>query len=98
MKHPGFRVTWMGVLALGVLFTSLAISPIEIIRFAQVANGIALPVAVGILLWLMNLEAVLGVYRNWLFQNSNGGLIFVFTVVLGGRALLQVLAAIQAAS
>ncbi len=92
LRHPGFRSVWMGVLALGVLFSSQAISPIEIIRFAQVANGIALPVVVGVLLWLMNREAVLGNYRNRRFQNFTGGLIFVVTVALGWRALLQVVA------
>jgi NRAMP (natural resistance-associated macrophage protein)-like metal ion transporter len=97
MKHPGFRATWMGVLALGVLFSSLAISPIEIIRFAQVANGIALPVVVGVLLWLMNRESVLGTHINRMFHNVTGGLIFIFTVALGWRALIQVVASIQAA-
>ena len=94
LKHPGFRAVWMGVLALGVLFSSLAINPIEIIRFAQVANGIALPVVVGILLWLMNREAVLGIHRNRLFHNVTGGLIFVVTLALGWRALLQVAASL----
>lgn len=90
LRHPGFRAVWMGVLALGVLFSSLGISPIEIIRFAQVANGIALPVVVGILLWLMNREAVLGIHRNRVFHNVAGGLILVVTVALGWRALVQV--------
>lgn len=96
LKHPGFRAVWMAVLAVGVLFSSLAISPIEIIRFAQVANGIALPVMVGMLLWLMNREAVLGAYRNRLFNNLSGGLIFLVTLALGWRALLQVVTALQA--
>ena len=94
LRHPGFRAVWMGVLALGVFFSSLAISPIEIIRLAQVANGIALPVVVGILLWLMNREAVLGIHRNRRFHNITGGMIFVITVALGIRALLQVAASL----
>ncbi|MBT8145351.1 MAG: Nramp family divalent metal transporter [Gammaproteobacteria bacterium] len=94
LRHPGFRVVWMGVLALGVFFSSLGISPIEIIRFAQVANGIALPVVVAVLLWLMNQEAVLGVHRNRPFHNVMGGLILMVTVALGWRALLQVAASL----
>jgi manganese transport protein len=94
LRHPGFRVVWMGVLGVGVFFSSLAVSPIEIIRFAQVANGIALPVVVGILLWLMNRKAVLGSYKNRPFQNIAGGFIFVVTVALGWRALLQVAASL----
>lgn len=91
MRHPGFRAVWMGVLALGVLFSSLGISPIEIIRFAQVANGIALPVVVGVLLWLMNREVLLGAHRNRPFHNVAGSLILVVTVALGWRAIVQVL-------
>lgn len=91
LRHPGFRMVWIGVLALGIVFSSLAISPIEIIRFAQVANGIALPVVAGILLWLMNQQSVLGVYVNRRFQNLAGFLILLVTVVLGGRALLLVI-------
>lgn len=90
LRHPGFRAVWMSVLALGVLFSSLGISPIEIIRFAQVANGIALPVVVAILLWLMNRAAVMGDYRNRRGHNVAGGLIFLVTVALGWRALVQV--------
>ena len=96
LRHPGFRAVWMGVLALGVFFSSLGISPIEIIRFAQVANGIALPVVVAVLLWLMNQEAVLGAHRNRPFHNAMGGLILMVTVALGWRALLQVAASLQA--
>jgi len=94
LRHPGFRAVWMGVLLLGVLSSSLAISPIEIIRFAQVANGIALPMVVAVLLWLMNREAVLGEYTNRWFQNVGGGLVFAITVALGVRALLQVVNAV----
>ena len=81
---------WIVILVLGVTFSSLGISPIEIIRFAQVANGIALPVIVGILLWIMNQQMVLGAYKNSLLHNMMGGLIFVVTIALGSRAIYQV--------
>lgn len=90
LKHSGFRLVWIVILVLGVTFSSLGISPIEIIRFAQVANGIALPVIVGILLWIMNQQMVLGAYKNSLLHNMMGGLIFVVTIALGSRAIFQV--------
>lgn len=90
LKHSGFRLVWIFILVLGVTFSSLGISPIEIIRFAQVANGIALPVIVGILLWIMNQQMVLGAYKNSLLHNMMGGLIFVVTIALGSRAIYQV--------
>lgn len=87
LKGRGFRAVWMGVLLLGVVFSSLGISPIEIIQFAQIANGITLPVVVTALLWIMNQKSVLGSHTNSNLQNSCGALIFVITLALGWRAI-----------
>ncbi|MGB7395027.1 MAG: Nramp family divalent metal transporter, partial [Pricia sp.] len=43
LKDTRFRAVWMVILVLGVLFLSLGIRPIEIIKFAQVTNGMLLP-------------------------------------------------------
>ncbi len=90
MRSIGFRLVWMFVLLMGVLFSSLGISPIAIIQFAQVANGITLPLMVAILLWIMNKSVMLGEHRNTALQNGAGLLIFIFTVVLGMRVIFQV--------
>jgi len=68
----------------------LGIKPIEIIKFAQVANGILLPVIAGVLLWVVNKKAVLGKYVNSKFQNSLGIIILIATVLLGLRGLDKV--------
>ena len=39
LKSAKFRAVWMFILFLGVLLSSLGIKPIEIIKFAQAANG-----------------------------------------------------------
>lgn len=91
MKSFKFRMVWMFVLFLGVLFSSLGINPIEIIKFAQVANGAVLPIIVGILLWIMNKESVLGKNRNTRFQNSIGIIIFILSIVLGLKSIIQVI-------
>lgn len=91
LKSFKFRMAWMFVLFLGVLFSSLGINPIEIIQFAQIANGAALPIIVGILLWIMNKESVLGKNRNTRFQNSVGIIIFILSIVLGLRSIVQVI-------
>jgi len=75
---------------LGVVFSSLGIKPIEIIKFAQVANGILLPVIAGVLLWVVNKKAVLGKYVNSKLQNSLGIIILIITVFLGLRGLDKV--------
>ncbi len=90
LKSRNFRIVWMLVLALGVVFSSLGISPIEIIQFAQIANGIALPIVVGIILWIMNRKAVLGAHVNSHFQNFCGLVIFAVTIMLGIRAIILV--------
>jgi manganese transport protein len=92
LKGRGFRAVWMFVLLVGVVFSSLGISPIEIIQFAQIANGIALPVVVAVLLWIMNKASVLGAYRNTHFQNLAGGIILCVTLALGWRAVTVVIA------
>jgi manganese transport protein len=85
---------WMFVLLMGVVFSSLGINPIDIIRAAQVANGITLPLVVGIILWLVNQHSVLGEHRNTLLQNIAGGVIFLVTIALGIRAIMLVVNAL----
>ncbi len=91
LKSFRFRMVWMFVLSLGVLFSSLGINPIKIIQFAQVANGAALPIIVGIILWIMNKESVLGKFRNTRFQNILGAIIFIVSIVLGLKSIIQVI-------
>jgi manganese transport protein len=75
---------------LGVVFSSLGLKPIEIIKFAQVANGVLLPVVAGILLWMVNKKVVLGKYVNSKFQNILGFIILIITIFLGLRGLDKV--------
>ncbi|RPD98608.1 divalent metal cation transporter [Aureibaculum marinum] len=90
LKSPKFKAVWFFILALGVLFSSLGIKPIEIIKFAQAANGLLLPVIAGLLLWLMNKKSLLGDFKNSLFQNSIGLLILIVTLFLGLKSILKV--------
>ncbi len=90
LKSLRFRSVWMVILFLGVLFSSLGISPIEIIKFAQVANGILLPVIAGFLLWIMNRESVLGKFKNTKLQNVVGIVILMITIFLGLKSIFKV--------
>jgi manganese transport protein len=80
----------MIVLILGVFFSSLGIKPIEIIKFAQIANGMLLPVIAGILLWIVNKKSVLGKYVNSKTQNIFGIIILIATIFLGLKGILKV--------
>ncbi len=91
LKTKKFRSVWIFILLLGVIFSSLGIKPIEIIQFAQVANGILLPVIAAFLLWVMNKKKLLGAYTNSWKQNVIGFLILGIAVFLGGRSVWMVL-------
>ncbi|RCW92763.1 Nramp family divalent metal transporter [Winogradskyella arenosi] len=90
LKSRKFRAVWMAIVLLGVLFSSLGFKSIEIIKLAQVANGLLLPVVAGFLLWVMNKSSVLGKYVNTKKQNALGILIMVVTIVLGLKGVLTV--------
>jgi Mn2+/Fe2+ NRAMP family transporter len=90
LKNIKFRIVWSSILFFGVLFSSLQFSPIEIIKFAQVANGILLPIIALFLLWVVNKTKVLGKYKNNLTQNIISGLIIVITIILGIISIIKV--------
>ncbi len=94
LKSKKFRSVWIFVLCVGVLFSSIGIKPIKVIQFAQVANGLLLPVIAGFLLWIVNKKNVLGVYTNSRFQNVLGFLILLITIFLGFRSIWNVMSSL----
>ena len=90
LKSKRFRGVWIFILFLGVLFSSTGFKSIEIIKFAQVANGLLLPVIAGILIWIMNKSNILGKYKNSRFQNILGYIILGITIFLGVKTILTV--------
>ncbi|MBD1262069.1 Nramp family divalent metal transporter [Maribacter polysiphoniae] len=91
LKDKRFRMVWMFILGLGVFFLSFGIKPIEIIKFAQVANGILLPVIAIFLFWVVNKSTVMGKYTNSKMQNVLGFVIIVLALVLGVKSIIKVL-------
>jgi len=90
MKSKKFRAVWMCILIFGVLIASTRIKSIEVIKFAQVANGMLLPVIAGFLLWIMNKESVLGRFKNNWKQNCIGFVIFGIALFLGLKSIFKV--------
>jgi manganese transport protein len=84
----GFRLTWMIILIIGVVVSSAGFKPVVVIWFAQVANGILLPLISIFLLWIMNTK-VLGEYRNNLWQNIAATGVILITLLLSGRSLMS---------
>ncbi|WP_299670273.1 Nramp family divalent metal transporter [uncultured Polaribacter sp.] len=90
LKSRKFRSVWMIILVLGVVFSSIGIKPIEIIKFAQVANGLLLPIIAILLLWIVNKKAVLGKFVNSKTQNILGFVILAIALFLGIKGILKV--------
>lgn len=86
LKQPVFRATWIFIVLCGVMLSSLGIRPVNVIWFAQVANGILLPLICLCLLLAMN-HKVLGAYRNNRWQNALGIIVLLVSLLLSGRSL-----------
>ncbi len=91
IKSKRFRAVWIVVLILGVLFSTVGFKPIEIIKFAQVANGLLLPILACLLLWMVNRKSLLKEHTNSGFQNLIGILIVGFAFFLGAKGIASVL-------
>jgi len=90
MRSKKFRAVWMFILLIGVISSSSGIKSIEIIKFAQVANGILLPVIAGFLIWIMNKKSVLGIHKNNVKQNVFGFIILGISILLSLATLNKV--------
>ena len=91
MQHKKFKMVWTIVLLCGVVFLSFDIKPIEVIQFAQVANGVLLPVMALLLLWIVNKKSVMGENKNTVMQNVLGVAILVFAIFLGAKSIFKVI-------
>ena len=85
-----FKIIAVIVLLIGVIFSSIGISPIEIIKFAQVTNGILLPLIVIFLLFLANNTRLLKNKTNNTFQNILGLIVIGFCLLLCFRSIAKV--------
>lgn len=91
LKDKWFRLVWILVLSSGMLLLYLKIKPIEIIKFAQIANGILLPLIAIILVWSLNNSERLGKHINTKMQNILGFIIILITMALGIKTIIKVL-------
>jgi len=90
MKSSRFRAVWGTILGVGVLSVVLGGSPVQIIVFAQVVNGILLPIVAVFLIYAMNQDDLLGEYTNGPVANVLGAIVTLIVVWLGLRTILNV--------
>ncbi len=90
-KNLKFKLVWFVILFFGVISSSSGLKSIDIIKFAQISNGLLLPIVAGFLIWIANKESILGDYKNTNFQNIAGLLILLLTIFLGSRSIFNTL-------
>ena len=86
-----FRGIALGVLAIGTLIALLGVRPVKVILFAQIANGLILPVIAAFLLIAMNRKRLLGSHVNSWLANMLGIGVVAITFGLGLRLILRAL-------
>lgn len=91
MKGKKFRSVWISILLIGIIFSAFGFKPIQAIVFAQVTNGILLPIIAVYLLKVMNSKKILGDFRNNLITNLVGFIVVLIAIGLGVRSILSVL-------
>lgn len=84
-----FRAIAGTVLLIGTLVAITGIKPIEIIIFAQIANGALLPIIAVFLLYAANNKKLLGQHANGWLANSAGIIVVLIAAGLGIRGVLR---------
>lgn len=84
-----FKLVWIGVLLLGVVFASLGYRPTELILFSQVANGILLPIIALFLWWIVNDRKLLQQHKNSWWLNFFSGIVILICLLLGLKSIFS---------
>ncbi len=82
-----FKGVAIFVLLLGTLSLGTSFKPIQIILFAQAANGALLPILAFLLVWIANKKSVLGLHKNSKLQNALGWLVILLSLLLSIKTL-----------
>lgn len=91
MKSTKFRSVWIFILLTGIFSAFFGFKPIDIIRFAQFANGLLLPVIAGFLLYIVNRQEIMKTYKNTIPQNTAGLIVLFVCCILGAKSLFTVI-------
>ncbi len=87
LKSKHFKSIWLSIILFGVFLSATGFKLIFIIQFAQITNGILLPVIAGLLVWLINKSTLLGNFKNNNLQNAIGFIIILLALFLSLRTL-----------
>lgn len=84
-----FRTVALAILSIGLYVGLQELRPVDLILFAQMANGLLLPIVALFLLVAMNRKSLLGEHTNTLTANVLGIGVVGITLVLGARLVLR---------
>ncbi|PQA87959.1 Nramp family divalent metal transporter [Hyphococcus luteus] len=90
-KAAKFRLVAGVVLLAGAIVAVTGAKPVEVILFAQIANGLLLPIIATFLLYAANNKKLLGANANGLLANAAGILVTLIAAMLGLRGILRAL-------
>ncbi|MBS9524426.1 Nramp family divalent metal transporter [Litoribacter alkaliphilus] len=85
------RLSMGFIVLLGLIFASLGMRPVQLITFAQLANGVLLPLIATYILVVINEKKLLGKLVNSPLQNLWGIACWLLTLLLGMGSLLKVM-------
>lgn len=91
MNSWKFRAVCLSILLIGLIFSSLGFKPTAVILFAQIANGLLLPIVAIFLVWIMNDKQIMGKHSNSLPVNIAAILVILITLMLGTKGILAAL-------
>ena len=83
-QAPGFYLTMLVSMVVGVLLNTLGIGPIQALLYTAILYGLTAPVMIGIVLHLANNRKVMGKFTNGWLSNLLGG---VSLVLMSAAAL-----------
>lgn len=89
-KSLRFRAVWILILVLGTVFSVIGYRPIEVIKLAQVANGVLLPIVVFFLVYISDKKTLLGNYTNKSWQNVLAALVILISLIISFRSFNSV--------
>ncbi|WMN06797.1 Nramp family divalent metal transporter [Marivirga arenosa] len=89
LQNIKFKLTWALVLVSGIIVASWGFETTALILFAQVTNGLLLPILAIYLLWIVNDKELMGNHVNSKLINVIGVVVIMITILLGSRSILS---------
>lgn len=85
-----FRLTWFVIILIGVTVAMLGFKPVPVIVFAQIANGLLLPIIAGFLIYILNSKSIMGTHVNTKTQNIFSSLVLLMTIALAIKTMIKI--------